>query len=115
MSVVTSVPALPLNAVFGKRSAPSRTAPSARCSRTAESLFVHRVAARNQRDQPARSDHVKGLREEIVVDATSQMWSTAIGWIEGWIVSEGNVSDCCVEEILRKCGVFEGFGVNVGI
>jgi len=58
MSVVTSVPALALNAVFGKRRAPSNIAhpPGVLELRI---LFVHRVAARDQGDQPARTDHVE--------------------------------------------------------
>ena len=78
-------------------------------------LFVHRVAARDQGDQPARPDHVEGLREEIVVDTASQLRTTAIGRIEYRVVAKRNVPDRCIEKVFRESGVFERFAMDVRI
>ena len=78
-------------------------------------LLVHCVATRNERDQTARSDHVKRLREEVIVDAASQVRTAPISRIEDRVVAERDVADGRVEEISRKSNIFEGFAVNVRI
>ena len=102
MSVVTSVPAFALNVVFGSRIAPSKYRAIRQMFANRRILFVHCVATRDQRDQPARPDHVKALREEIIVDAASQLRTAPIGRIEHRVISERNVSDSRIEEIFGK-------------
>ena len=68
-------------------------------------LFVHCVATRDQRDQAARPDHIKGLREKVVVDGAGQVRTAPISRIENRVVAERDVSDRRVEEVFRKSNV----------
>ena len=77
--MVTSVPALPLNAVFGSRIAPSRSACSARCRRIDAVLLVHGVAARNQRHNAAGPQFLERFGEEVIVNGARQNWCFIAG------------------------------------
>ena len=109
MSVVTSVPALALNAVLGRRMAPMRFARSARYCRIVN-WAVHRVAAGNQGHDAARAQLVQGLGEEIVVNRARQGRLAAISGIEDRIVAERDVADGGIEEIVGERSVLEAFG-----
>src|ERR1700691_4414856 len=78
-------------------------------------LFVHGVAAGNQCDHATGPDHVKSLRQEVVVNGSGQLRTSAVCRIVNRIVSKGYVSDSRIEEVLRKRRVFECLRVNARI
>ena len=70
-------------------------------------LLVHGVAAGDQRDHASGPDHVKGLREEVVVYGAGQVRTSAICRIVDRIVAKRDVSDRCIKEVFGKRRVFE--------
>ena len=78
-------------------------------------LFVHGVAAGNQRDHTTGPDHVDGFRQEVVVNGSGQLRTAAVRRIVHRIIAERYISDSRVEEVFRKWRVFECLRVNARI
>ena len=96
MSDTTSVPALALNALFGKRIAPSSSARSAIYFLARSILAVHRVARGHKRDHAARTHLIERLGEKVIMDGKTELVVSSVVYL---ILSERHVADGKIIEI----------------
>jgi hypothetical protein len=78
-------------------------------------LFVHGVAACNQRENASGPDHIQAFRKKIIVYGMCQVRTSAVQRIVDRIVAKRYVSDGYVKEIFGKRCVLERFGMDVRI